>query len=237
MEGLGQTSFIPKKPITSETYDSGRSVSIVTVITVIVFFGSVALALGSYFYQSFLVKQLDSKKETLDKAKAGFDLDTIKDLKRLDTRIQSAKLLLDQHTAISTFFTVLEQSTLKTVQFSNFSITNDSASAVGGASVGSNPLASTQASMIKFKMSGKAQSYNSVAIQADLFSKTVGIKEPIFSNLNLDDKGSVNFDVAGFIDPQIINYRKTVGGGSTSASQSTSGTETTSVVNDEKTTQ
>lgn len=213
MEGNSQTSFIPKKPIISqESSYEDRGVSIVTILAMIVFIGVVTLSVGSYLYHKYLISELKDKQETLEKAKAGFDLETIKDLKRTDTRIESAKLLLEQHIAASAFFDLLESATLVTVRFSDLTIKTENNASVGGAAVNDNPLAdNNSATSINFKMSGAAKSYNSVALESDLFNKTKGFKEPIFSNLNLNEKGEVGFTVSALLEPQVLRYRTVMG--------------------------
>ena len=212
MDSAGQTSFIPKKPISAPSYSySERGVSIVTIICVIIFFGTVAFAIGAYFYQKHLYAQLKQVSNNLEEARSGFEIDTIKALKRLDTRIESVKSLLDQHIAVSAYFDILENATLQTVRFNYLSLSSKSNTSVGGAAVLDNPLATTlPQNSIQFKMSGVAQSYTSVALQAELFGKTKGFKEPIFSNLGLNDTGAVTFSVAALLDPQVLRYRTAI---------------------------
>lgn len=225
MDSGSQTSFIPKKPIsvTTSSYED-RGVSIVTIICVIVFFGAVALSVGSYLYRGVLTKSLQDKKDTLEKAKSSFDLDTIKDLKRLDTRIETAKKLIETHIAVSAYFSLLEDVTLKTVRFSELTINSSSetTSAIPGASqVAEKPL--------KFLLKGVAKSYSGVAIQSDLFTRAKGFKEPIFSDLVLDDRGNVSFGVEALLDPQTLRYRASLGaaGAKRPTTTSTPATSTT----------
>lgn len=207
MDSNSQTSFIPKKPLSQTGYSyEQRGVSVATVICVIVFFGSVALSLGSYLYKGFLQKSLQNKKEVLERARKGFDLDTIKELKRLDTRIEVARKLLDQHIAVSGFLGILEQATLKSVRLNDLSLT-----------VGSNSISAQNSSLsvgnAQIKARASAKNYTSVALQSDVFNKTKGLKEPIFSDLNLDDKGNVNFTVSAFVDPQVLKFKTLIGDG------------------------
>ncbi len=207
MDSSNQTSFIPKKPISQSGYAyEQRGVSVATVICIIVFFGSVALSLGSYLYKNFLQKSLADKKETLERARKGFDLDTIKDLKRLDTRIEVARKLLDRHTAVSGLFGVLEQATLKSVRLNDMNLTiGDTSSSPPSA------VSSSAGGNVQIKARASAKNYTSVALQSDVFNKTKGLKEPIFADLSLDDKGNVNFSISAFVDPQILKFRTVIG--------------------------
>jgi len=209
MDGNSQTSFIPKKPINNQSSSyPDHGVSIVTILAVIVFFGSVALAAGSYIYHGLLEKKLIAKKETLEKEKANFDLETIRALKRMDIRIESSKALLDQHIAASAFFDVLESATLKTVRFNDLEIKTQNNTSVGGAAVNDNPLIiDTSSTAIEFRMTGAAKTFTSIALQSDLFSKTKGFKEPIFSNINRTESDEIGFVVTALLDPQVLRYR------------------------------
>ncbi|MDO8492240.1 MAG: hypothetical protein Q7S34_01185, partial [bacterium] len=202
-----------------------HGVSIVTILVVIIFFGVVALSAGSYLYRGLLIKKLADKKEVLEKAKEGFDLETIKKLKRLDIRIESAKSLLEQHIATSAFFDILESATLKTVRFKDLSLSikAQNSASIGGATISDNPLQTGSAgTSIDFKMNGIAKSYNSVALQSDLFNKTKGFKEPIFSSLNLNELGEISFIVSALLDPQVLLYRTAEGLGNKGSVSTTS---------------
>ena len=204
MESSSQTSFIPKKPIaTGPVSYGGGGISVVTVVCVIVFFGSVALSVGAYLYKNILSHQLENKKEDLNKAKKGYELDTIEDLKRLDTRIETVKGLLQNHVSMTTFFGLIEESTLRSVRFSDLSIGNS------GSSVSSTD--SGKVGTLQFKMSGVAKSYSSVALQAKVFTDSKKFKEPVVSNLNLGDSGNVSFSVVASVDSSSLLYKDTLG--------------------------
>jgi hypothetical protein len=47
-----------------------------------------------------------------------------------------------------------------------------------------------------------------VALQSDLFAQNKNLIDPVFSNLTLDDKGNVDFDLEFSVDPSFINYKK-----------------------------
>ncbi len=55
-------------------------------------------------------------------------------------------------------------------------------------------------------MNGTARSFNAVALQSDAFGKSSIFKDPIFSNLNLDQEGDVVFDFSAVIDPVRVSY-------------------------------
>ena len=59
-------------------------------------------------------------------------------------------------------------------------------------------------------MSGIAIGYRSIALQSDLFAENKNLIDPIFSNLTLDNSGNVIFDLDFSVDPDFINYQKTL---------------------------
>ncbi|MEK7567715.1 MAG: hypothetical protein AAB513_02230 [Patescibacteria group bacterium] len=209
MDSQSQTSFIPKKPIIQTGYSyENRGVSVVTIICIVVFFGAVALSAGSYLYKNFLMKSLESKKEALEKARKGFDLDTVRDLKRLGSRIEESGKLLNQHIATSALFDILEDATIKYVRFLDMSLFLPENDGQGGAVEGSE-LPSI-VSGVQFKAKGNARNYTSVALQSDVFNRTKGFREPIISDLSLDTNGNINFSVSAIIDPQLLRFRSVI---------------------------
>lgn len=81
---------------------------------------------------------------------------------------------------------------MKTIRYTKFSY-----------SVGSD-----KESGVKIKMTGVAVGYSSVALQSDLFTKNKNLIDPIFSNLVLDDKGNVTFDLEFSVDPTLVDYKQ-----------------------------
>ena len=81
---------------------------------------------------------------------------------------------------------------MKTVQYTNFSYT----------------LGAEQDFKILVKMKGLAVGYRVVALQSDLFTENEYLIDPVFSNLELDDKGNVLFDLEFSVDPNLVNYKQ-----------------------------
>ena len=57
-------------------------------------------------------------------------------------------------------------------------------------------------------MKGVADGYLSIALQADLFGKNKNLIDPVFSNLALDDKGNVIFNLTFSVDKNFVNYKQ-----------------------------
>ena len=90
-------------------------------------------------------------------------------------------------------FRMLEATTITTVAFRSL---NFEAADAGNLSV---------------KMDGIADSVNSIALQADLFSKGTMITNPIFSNINRETDG-VHFNLSALVNPAAINYAQVASG-------------------------
>jgi len=187
-----RTSFIPKKPQAPILRRRESSVSIFFLAGLLIFLGALLLTVGLYFYRGLTRQAIADKGQQLDEARAAFDEPLIRELMRLDARIESAEIILDKHSALTSFFDLLEATTLQSVQFTHFSFS---------ASEGS----------FSVRMQGVARSFSSVAFQSDVFGRNEFIKGPIFSNLDLDDDGNATFDFNATLDPTLLSYRAATG--------------------------
>ncbi len=186
-----QTSFIPKKPLSEERFPTRHPVSLLNFIVTIVFIGSLVAAAGAYAYQLSLKKSVANMDSQLVLARRNFDPSVISEMQTLDKRLKASNEILGTHIAISPIFQSLQGLTLKTVSFTKFAyeIKTDAGQKV-----------------VDVQMSGKATGYDAIALQSDSLAKNKYIKNPIFSNLNLDEKGRVTFDLSFTVDPSFVNF-------------------------------
>ncbi|MBU6310628.1 hypothetical protein KGO06_01695 [Patescibacteria group bacterium] len=184
-------SFIPKESLMQDRVKrpSGPSAfAFLNVVGIVIIILTAVSAGGIFLFKSYTEQSIASKKVTLDRQRAAFEPATIEDLQRLDARIQTARALLSRHHALSLVFDELEARTGGAVRFRSFSFEP----AGQGAFV--------------IDMSGSARSFNSVAIQSESFGDSAVIRDPMFSNLNLDTAGNVVFDFSATIDPSRIPF-------------------------------
>ncbi len=185
-----QTSFIPRKPVVREPINRERPTSILFVAATIVF---VVALLGSgavYAYRLVLQRQIDASAAYLDQNRTGLEPETINRLITVDRQLRSAKLVLEKHVAVTPIFSFLEQKTLKTVQLKSFDY---QATDKGGT----------------LRLSGEALGYESAALQSNTFNQaTQLVRDAVFSNLNLNDRGAVVFDASITLDPDLTSYKK-----------------------------
>jgi hypothetical protein len=197
MDTPTQSSFIPQDA--ASLSGGGRSRSqgglsdLILLLTIVIFVASLALGGSVFLYNQYLKTSATSKVDQLQRARDAFEPSLIHTLTRLDDRMHAADQLLAAHIAPTAFFAILQQATLTTIQFKSLEFdANDP-------------------QRITLKMTGIAQSVNSIALQADLFSKNGTITNPIFSDINRQQDG-VHFNLTALVNPTSINYVRLVNG-------------------------
>ena len=195
MEPNFQTSFIPKKPIVEERAVPGRSVGIFTIISIFILFTVILATGGLYLYKANLVKNIAKMENDLNLAKNRFEPSKITELQLLDKRLRASSEILSRHIAITPVFQALQDITMKTVRYTKFSYDFGD-------------VKDAKNARVIIKLSGQAVGYRSVALQSDLFAKNKNLIDPVFSNLALDDKGNVLFDLEFLVDPALVDYRQ-----------------------------
>lgn len=203
MEPTIPTSFIPKRPVEStisthstSSSHSSRSVGILSLLATVAVIGTAVAFAGVVLYQKQLGTQKQKLESSIADARDGLGTDFVADMKRLDARIAGAKLLIKSHLVVTPLFTELQNYTLRSVQYKDFSYSYK-------------PDDKVKNQMVTVTLSGTARSYATIALQSDAFSQSAMIKNPVFSNLTLDDKTrSVNFKLVFSVDPNDLSYEK-----------------------------
>lgn len=191
MEDRVKTSFIPKASLNTKQQKSPKSnttLNVFNLLGVVILVAAIVVSIGVFLLEQFTIQSIENKKESLERARAAFQPATIKELSRLDSRLQVGSQLLSSHIAPSKLFDVIEEETLSSVRFRDFSMSE----------AGAGRLAIT--------MGGEAQSFNAVALQSDRFGANDLFSEVIFSNLNIDASGNVVFNFSAAVDKDEILY-------------------------------
>ena len=165
----------------------GGLADLIFLIAIVLLVASGALAGAVFLYAQFLNTESSSKLAQLKRAEAAFEPALIQQITRLDDRMHAADVILGTHIAPTAFFKALEGATLQTVSFQTLT------------------LDAQNMQHVNLKMQGIARSVNSIALQADLFSKNGVVTSPIFSNIARQADG-VHFDLAAIVNPSAINY-------------------------------
>ena len=176
----------------AKNYSGASRMSLFLVASIVIFILVLSLAGGVFLWERLVRQNIDDINVRLAKAKEAFDPALVSEFTRLDNRIESSKKILGSHLSASTIFALLEKLTLVNLAFDDFSYSTD----VDGA--------------VKVEMRGEARSFNTIALESDAFTKSPFIRNPIFSNLNLDSSGNVIFTFNASLDPSLISYSKNV---------------------------
>ena len=169
-----------------------------SLASIVIFITVLALAGGVFGYKQFLSKKLDATKANLqiEVDKLGVS-SSLSEITRLDSRIETARTLLNQHVALTSFFDYIGTVTLKAVRFASFSYTLGS---------GSGPT---------ITMSGQGKGFEAVALQATEFGKPQTLRYIHNSSIadpTLDKSGNVNFNFRGELVPTMFTYRESLKG-------------------------
>ena len=191
MENSFQTSFIPKKPVTTVIKARTSKIGFASIFSIFLLVVTGALSGGLFLYKTSLISQEDVLSASLSQASKDFNKDTIAQLQLYTERMKTAKPILDNHVALSPLFALIGQLTIPTIQYTRFEHKTDD----HGYTV---------------TMSGVASDYKGIALQADAFNSPQGnaLKNVVFSNLIKDPKGNVAFDLNFTVDPSLLSYEK-----------------------------
>ena len=202
MEQGIQSSFIPHDAAAATPLPRMRSggglSELGLLISIVLLVASGALAGAVFLYGEYAQTSASSKLDQLQRAKAAFEPSLIEELTRLDDRMRTAEGVLSAHLAPTAFFDALQQSTLTTVSFQSLN------------------FEASDLQHVAIKMSGVAEAVNSVALQADIFSKNGVITNPIFSDISRQADG-VHFTLSAVVNPAAINFIQMVGAASAAA--------------------
>ena len=190
MEQNFQTSFIPKKPVVPERTETKRPIGLLMVFSILILLSVLVAYGGLYFYQVSLTQSITSKQKALDLAKNRFEPGRLAELKTLDRRIRAANMVLDSHIAVSPIFEILQNTTMKTIRYTSFA------------------YELRENGVVFVKLTGEANGYRSIALQSDILSSNTDVLDPVFSNLALDARGNVLFDLSFGVNKNFVSYKE-----------------------------
>lgn len=188
-----ETSFVPQQPLLKVEggQRSREPLNLSLIVALVVFFVTLAVAGGAYFYKQQVDKQVVQKGIELKAAEQLFDTSKISTYKDLQVKLTTAKSLVDSHTIFSLIFDLIE-----TKAATNIGLT----SLVFG----------QEANDMSLILNGQAPSYEAVYYQVQKWreSKPV-IKGVDVTSLQLEEAtGIVTFGVHITIDPKTIGYAR-----------------------------
>lgn len=191
MEGKLQTSFIPKQPLADNgVKKTSVPTSLFSIIGWFIFIVVVVASVGVFVYEQYLTKSIDSKNIELSNRVKSFDTATVDHFVQLDSRLQAAATILNNHLAFSKLLSLIADHTVQSVQFTDFKYGYD------------------DAGKISLTLGGKAPDFASVALQSDTFSSQAYLQNQVFSGLGLSQDGGVVFKFAALVDPAALQYNR-----------------------------
>ena len=190
MDSKLQQSFIPRESLSGGlSFGPRPGLGSFALIAIIIFLISAGAFGITYLYKQSVIKEISKLDIELARMREIFQPATVAEFKKLSNRLAIADKLINNHIALSRVFDILEKATLKSVYFSSFSL--------AGAD-----------QEFSLALEGVAKNFSSVALQSDAFSENQSLKNPVFSNLNLNEKGGVVFSVAASVEPKILFYKE-----------------------------
>jgi len=195
MEPKFQTSFIPKKPISSPD-GAGiavvRRTNIFSIVASVVFIMTALVSVAMFLYKNILNEQIKKSDASVAEARLAYEPEIIQDLIDVSTKINSSKGLLENHVVASEVLNLIEELTVRRMRFDEFLYKNDG---IG---------------LPEVKMRGEVQSYNALAQQQEIFFANDYMKEPKFSGMTLAENGFVRVNFTTSLDPSLVSYKKAI---------------------------
>ncbi len=195
MEPKFQTSFIPKKPISSP---DGTGISVVrrtnlfSIVAAVFFVMTILVSLAMFLYKNILTEQIKQADISVAEARKAYEPEIIQELIDVSTKIKSSEKLLEQHIVVSEVLRLFEELTLRRMRFDDFAYVNNGIT------------------LPELKMRGEVQSYNALAQQQEIFFDNTYLKEPRFSGMTLRENGFVSVNFETKLDPSLVSYKQAI---------------------------
>ncbi len=197
MEPIVSTSFIPKRPVSTEPVSPARrnaAVGLFSLVTFVIVAGTGLAFVGVYLYGKTLESQKTQLQSQIIQAENGLGSSFISDMQRLSQRISGVKTLIDNHVVVSPIFAALQATTLQSVQYKTFTyefVTD----------------AGTGSKAVQVTITGVAKNYATLALQSDAFAKSSVIRNPVFSGLTVEDKTQqIDFKLVFTVNAADLSY-------------------------------
>lgn len=190
MANLPETSFMPQQPLLKVEGSSRRreQVNLALVVALVIFFITLFLAGGVYFYKTKIDKEVHEKGQQLADEERNFDVNDINVFKNLQATLGIAKQLVDSHTIFSVLLDMTETHAAENVGLTAFAYQKSD----GGVSL---------------TLAGQAPSYAAVYFQLMEWRQTAHVKKVEVTSLVLDERtGIVTFSVQVDIDSAYLGY-------------------------------
>ena len=160
--------------------------NLLLIISLVILAVSAVTAGAVFGYHKYLESVIEVKTTALAEARSQIDRDQVEDLIRLKERFDSGKNLLRDHVTSSRFFTLLESVTLENVRYGDMEL----------------KVADDRSATIS--MTGIARNFNTLAAQSNEIATKREFKRAIFSEIDLNPNGTVNFTLNASVDADLL---------------------------------
>lgn len=193
MQNSPQTSFMPQQPLLRVEGGSQRkeAVNLALVLALIVFFVALAVSGGVFFWHKQVVARVLTHARQLEDAEKLLSIEEISNFKKIDTRIDNAKTLLQNHTVFSTVLRFIESATAQNIALTSLGYAKD-------------------ANDLSLTIAGAGPSYEAVYFQGETWRamKSV-VKNVEITGVTLSrETGVVIFNAKISINPELAKYKK-----------------------------
>ncbi len=188
-----ETSFIPQQPLLKAEGTSARREPLNTamVVSLVVFFVTLAVTGGMYYWRSVIVDTVEERKLALQDAESQFSIEQVRYYERLQVALDTAKKLVDEHTIFSTVFDLIERRVAQNIGLTGLQYAMD-------------PQKGT---LVTLK--GQAPTYAALYFQIEQWKSTETVTAVELEDFLLDDTtGIVNFTATLSVDPASLHNAK-----------------------------
>ncbi len=192
-------SFIPKSPLAHNDAFAvrRRPTSLIAVLAVIIFFGSVSAYVFFVFYSNTLDKKMNGLTTQIQELQKSFDQPEVREARIFNSRANSVHELLDQHVAVTPVFNFLSENTTKNIFYTKINFKR-----------------SDEKQPLTVELSGEAPSYASLAYQVDVLrQKNKDLSSFGVEDIVLTGKGSVGFNFKLSFSQEYLAYANQGGRG------------------------
>lgn len=200
MDTVPRSSFIPKQASRSSQAktQATRTVSILGIVSSVLFFGSLIAGAGLFGYTFLQKQQLETAQTDLAGEYSKFNDTEIKAVRAADEQLRAAHYLLTHHTSPSKIFDALEANTKQSVQYQSFTYEQD------------------KTGDVTLNISGVTTEFAKVSLQWTRYLQDVVLADVAVTRVGLgSDEGEggglpgqqVNFELSANIDAANIAYQ------------------------------
>ena len=193
MEPQIKNSFIPRSTFTSAR-PVDNSIGLVNLVSFIILGVSLLLFALVFGYRFLLIDSLNRPcdsdaecglRESFTRELKGLDIAKVTRLVNVDTKLKTARGVVEGHISLLPLMVFLENYTLHSVRFTDFKFDEGNA----------------------LTLSGFAKNYEDIAIQSKAFRQSEDVKSVVFSDFGKNEEGNIKFSVDLVINEAMLKYK------------------------------